>query len=118
MFKDPASKLHWPCPSLADLHSQALTMGDNEFFGSFPSIHAVRNPLTIDELLSFSKQLTNVAFTMYWRDDQSTMHEVYVSPQLRCSWETVREGDGVFVGYPCKRVGRFFFLFVLQFTGL
>jgi len=94
IFKDPMSASHWPpILLLADLYSQALlTMGDDEFFGSSPSSsRAVRNPLTLDELVSFSKQLMNIAFTMYWRDDQSIMHEVYVSPQVRCSWGTVRE---------------------------
>lgn len=70
-------------------------MGDDEFFGSSSSSSSssrpVRNPLTLDELVSFSKQLMNIAFAMYWRDDQSIMHGMYVSPQVRCSWETVRE---------------------------
>ena len=94
---DSASASHWPpVLLLADLYSQALlTMGDDEFFGSSSSStsssRAVRNPLTLDELVSFSKRLLNIAFTMYWRDDQSIMHEVYVSSQVRCSWETVRE---------------------------
>ena len=70
-------------------------MGDDEFFSSSSSAtsgsRAVRNLLSLDELVSFSKQLLNIAFTMYWHDDQSIMHEVYVSSQVRCAWETVRE---------------------------
>ncbi|KIM38451.1 hypothetical protein M413DRAFT_447711 [Hebeloma cylindrosporum] len=94
---DPVNASNWPpILLLADLYSQALlTMGDDEFFGSSSSSasgsRAVRNPLSLDELVSFSEQLLNIAFTMYWRDDQSIMHEVYVSSQVRCSWETVRE---------------------------
>ncbi|KAF9543333.1 HECT-domain-containing protein [Agrocybe pediades] len=89
---DPSNVSYWPpILFLADLYSQALlTMGDDEFFGRAPG--AQRNPLTLDELISFSKQLLNIAFTLYWRDDQSAMmHEVYVSSTVRCSWETVRE---------------------------
>jgi hypothetical protein len=41
-----------------------MTMGDDEFFGST----AARNPLTLDELVSFGIQLLNIAFTLYWPD--------------------------------------------------
>ena len=97
MSADSTNALHLPpILLLADFYSQALlTMGDGEFFGSSSSStsssRAVRNPLMLDELVSFSKRLLNIAFTMCWRDDQSIMHEVYVSSQVECSWETVRE---------------------------
>ncbi|KAF8960501.1 HECT-domain-containing protein [Flammula alnicola] len=83
---DPANVSHWPpVLFLSDLYSQALlTMGDDEG-------RAVRNPLTLDELVSFSKQLLNIAFTLYLREEQSIMQEVYISSNVRCSWETVRE---------------------------
>ncbi|KDR77942.1 hypothetical protein GALMADRAFT_244909 [Galerina marginata CBS 339.88] len=90
---DPANATHWPpVVFLADLYSQALlTMGDDEFFGKAPGGRAVRNPLTLDELVSFSRQLLNIGFTLYWRDESAAMQEAYISPEVRCSWETVRE---------------------------
>ena len=97
MFADSTNASHWlPILLLADLYSQALlTIGDDEFLwsssSSTSSSRAVRNPLTLDKLVSFSKRLLNIAFAMYWRDDQSIMHEVYVLSQVRCSWEMVRE---------------------------
>lgn len=49
-----------------DLYSQDLmTMSDDEFFGST----ATRNPLTLDELASFGRQLLKITFTLHWRDD-------------------------------------------------
>ena len=104
IFKDPANASHWPHVLLpVDLYLQALlTMGDDEFFGSSSSSSSgrpVRHPLTLDELVSLNKKLMNIAFTMYWRDDQSIMHELYVSPEARYSWETMKEIH-VFVGYP------------------
>ena len=45
-------------------------------FSSTSNSRTVRNPLSLDELVSFSKQLLDIAFTMYWRDDQSIMHEL------------------------------------------
>ena len=71
-------------------------MGDDEFFGTAPSgpqTRAPRDPLSLDELVEFSKQLLNIAFTLYWRDGQGTGHGEgnYVSDELRCSWDVVRE---------------------------
>ena len=62
-------------------------MGDDEFFGSTTA----RNPLTLDELVSFGRQLLNIAFTLYWRDDQTLLQETNVSSQVRCTWEDVRD---------------------------
>jgi len=54
-------------------------MGDDEFFSSASSASsatpAPRNPLTLDELTSFSRQLLNIAFTLYWREDQTNVQE-------------------------------------------
>ncbi|PPQ97471.1 hypothetical protein CVT26_002819, partial [Gymnopilus dilepis] len=95
---DPANFSQYPpLLFLSDLYSQALlTMGDDEFFGTAPSgpqTRAPRNPLSLDELVEFSKQLLNIAFTLYWRDGQGTGHGEgnYVSDELRCSWDVVRE---------------------------
>ena len=89
MSADSANASHWlPILLLVDLYSQALlTIGDNEFFGSFSSTSsscAMCNPSCL-KLVLFSKQLLNIAFTMYWHDDQLIMHEVYVLLQVRCS---------------------------------
>ena len=86
---DPTYAPHWPpILFLCDIYSQALmTMGDDEFFGST----AARNPLTLDELVSFGRQLLNIAFTLYWRDDQTLLQETNVSSQVKCTWEDVRD---------------------------
>lgn len=87
-----------PVLFLTDLYSQALlTMGDDEFFGSArggasaAGSRAARNPLTLDELVEFSKQLLNIAFTLYWRDDGGSLGERHISRNVRVSWDGVRE---------------------------
>lgn len=118
---------------LTDLYEQALrTMGDDEFFGSSDprgagggsashmhvlgsssssglgvgvvgATQAQRNPLTLDELRAFSRQLLNIAFALYWREDGVDVNGGvgvmgrFVSAGnegwsvLRCTWEGVRE---------------------------
>ncbi|KAF8148075.1 hypothetical protein B0H34DRAFT_803194 [Crassisporium funariophilum] len=93
---DPANAAHWPpVLFLADLYSQALlTMGDDEFFGTAPGGTAHRNPLSLDELVSFSRQLLNIAFALYWRDDQAVLQAASVGGaegMVRCTWEAGRE---------------------------
>jgi ubiquitin-protein ligase E3 C len=65
---DPAYAATWPPPLfLTDLYTQSLlTMGDDEFFGSTNN-SSQRNPLTLDELTSFSRQLLNIALMLYIR---------------------------------------------------
>jgi ubiquitin-protein ligase E3 C len=77
---------------MADLYTQSLlTMGDDEFFSSATSTStAPRNPLTLDELTSFSRKLLNIAFTLYWREDQTNVQEGGV-PGVNLKWEGVRE---------------------------
>lgn len=66
-------------------------MGDDEFFGSLPADGtASRNPLTLDELVSFGRQLLNTAFTLYWHDDQTFEQNTNISPQVRCNWQGAR----------------------------
>jgi ubiquitin-protein ligase E3 C len=65
-------------------------MGDDEFFGSTNNT-SQRNPLTLDELTSFSRQLLNIAFMLYWREDQANVHEGGVSGVVRFNWNVVRE---------------------------
>jgi ubiquitin-protein ligase E3 C len=91
--------------ALTDLYTKALvTMGDDEFFGtssgsggviggsaaSTSGVTLARNPLTLDELTSFSRQLLNIAFALYWREDVGSMGAVG-GGDIRCSWEGVRE---------------------------
>lgn len=64
-------------------------MGDDEFFSTGPA-SAPRNPLTLDELTSFSKQLLNIAFTLYWNYDQLSM-QGFVPGMPSLKWEGVRE---------------------------
>ena len=75
-----------PLLFLVDLYTQSLlTMGDDEFFST-----ALRNPLTLDELTSFSRKLLNIAFTLYWREDPTNVHEGGV-PGVNLKWEDVSE---------------------------
>jgi ubiquitin-protein ligase E3 C len=61
-------------------------MGDDEFFSEDG---ATRNPLTLDDLRRFSKQLLNIAVTLYWREEYGGQQ--LVTPDLKCPWETVRD---------------------------
>ncbi|KAL1664383.1 HECT-domain-containing protein [Schizophyllum commune] len=83
---DPAYAEAWPpLLLLADLYTQALlTMGDDEFFG------AGRNPLTLDEVASFGRQLLIIAYTLYTREDQGGMVRADEAV-LRCSYDGARE---------------------------
>lgn len=71
-------------------------MGDDEFFSSATPASTERpverNPLSLDDLTTFSRQLMNIAFTLYWR----TPNEGFSSPVLaragiRLNWEGVRD---------------------------
>ncbi|KAI0061554.1 HECT-domain-containing protein [Artomyces pyxidatus] len=91
---DPTTASAWPpLLFLADLYSQSLlTMGDDEFFSSISQAaasNAPRNPLTIDELIVFSRQLLNVAFTLYWREEEIGVERGTV-PGMLLSWEGAR----------------------------
>lgn len=69
-------------------------MGDDEFFASSSSVRSAgatpRNPLTLDELTLFSRKLLNIAFTLFWREDQTNVQEGGV-PGVNLKWEGVRE---------------------------
>ena len=84
----PDNTASWPpLLCLADLYAHALlTMGDDEFFGG-----TQRNPLTLDELTLFSKQLLNITFVLYWKEDQTLLQQTWVSPDVRCTWMAARE---------------------------
>ncbi|CAL1705751.1 unnamed protein product [Somion occarium] len=89
---DPSHASSWPpLLFLVELYTQALlTMGDDEFFSKGTTNGAPRNPLTLDELTSFSKQLLNIAFTLYWHHDQASM-QGGVSGMPNLKWEGVRD---------------------------
>jgi hypothetical protein len=92
---DPAYEPAWP-PLLLLVHvytRSLLTMGDDEFFSeaSFASGPvSTRNPMTLDELTAFSRQLMNISFPLYWHGDQTNVKEGTV-PGLRSTWQGVRE---------------------------
>ncbi|KAJ2931954.1 hypothetical protein H1R20_g5141, partial [Candolleomyces eurysporus] len=87
---DSKNSKYWPALIfLSELYSQALlTMGDDEFFASMGTTSTIRNPLSIDELIAFSRQLLNIAFTLYWTEDQSLIQKGSVAGY---TWEVVRE---------------------------
>lgn len=88
--------VHWPpLLILNDLYAQALlTMADDEFFASdHPSAvkaDTPRNPLSVDEVVSFSRRLLNIAFTLYWRDDQAALQDA-CAPGTSLRWDAIRE---------------------------
>ncbi|KAK7694083.1 hypothetical protein QCA50_003659 [Cerrena zonata] len=88
---DPQFASSWPpLLFLIELYTQALlTMGDDEFF-SIGTAGAPRNPLTLDELTAFSKQLLNIAFTLYHNVDQVNMQD-FVPGMFSLKWEGIRE---------------------------
>jgi ubiquitin-protein ligase E3 C len=98
-LSDAANASHWPpLLFLVDLYNQALlTMGDEEFFSTAATASASstniasRNPLTTDELTSFSRQLLNITFLLYWREDQTNVQAGCVPGIANLKWEVARE---------------------------
>ena len=98
---DPSYAPHWPpLLFLVDLYNQALlTMGDEEFFstsqsggGSTSATNiASRNPLSTDELTSFSRQLLNITFLLYWKEDQTNVQDGSIPGIANLKWEVARE---------------------------
>ncbi|KAI0311311.1 HECT-domain-containing protein [Amylostereum chailletii] len=92
---DPDHAPHWPpLIVLSDLYTQALlTMGDDEFFSAESGAGAAtasRNPLSLDEVVSFSRKLLTIAFTLYVREDQTNVQETTV-PGTNLRWDAARE---------------------------
>lgn len=83
---DPSLASAWPpLLLLTELYTQSLlTMGDDEFFSNS------RTSLTLDELVALSRALFNIAFALYWRDDQTKIQEGGV-PGLNLRWVGVRD---------------------------
>lgn len=90
---DPENAAQWPpLLLLTEMYTQALqTMGDDEFFSSAANSSAGRNPLSLDELIALSRRLLNIAFTLYWREDQRDVQEGTVPGLGGVRWEVVRE---------------------------
>ena len=72
-------------------------MGDDEFFSSSSSAStpvsvavAQRNPLTLDELVAFSRQLMNIAYILYLGEGAAALLEREV-PGAGMTWKAVRE---------------------------
>ena len=76
-----------PCGSL---HSIITHDGDEFFSTSNPGSTTLRNPPALDELTPFSRMLLNVAFTLYWWEDQTNVQEGGV-PGVNLKWEGVQE---------------------------
>lgn len=91
-FADNKFSTYWPpLILLVDLYSQALlTMGDDEFFSVASGTSSPRNPMTLDELTAFSRQLMNIALSLYMRNDQVYTQERPID-FLPMGWEQVRE---------------------------
>ena len=91
---DPENADAWaPLIFLADLYNQLLlTMGDDEFFGTNDiASSSSRNPLALDELKSLSRRLLIIAFTLFQREGLADWHKGSVAPNVRFTWENVRE---------------------------
>lgn len=71
-------------------------MGDDEFFSSMPGpssrpgVGGHANPLSLDDLTAWSRQLLNVAFPLYWHEDQANIKDGVV-PGMRLTWAAVRD---------------------------
>lgn len=87
---------------LSEVYTQALvTMGDDEFFSAHSSSSsnktssAARNPLTLDDLSSFSRKLLNIAFSLYSREGSQEEKPMGMGVEMgRWTWEGVRESVG------------------------
>lgn len=83
--------VHWPpLLLLIDLYTQALlTMGDDEFFGTGVT-NAPRNPLSLGEVISLSRRLLNIAFALYWKEDQRNSAQGQLTP-AQLNWNGIRD---------------------------
>ncbi|EIN13090.1 HECT-domain-containing protein [Punctularia strigosozonata HHB-11173 SS5] len=89
-----------PLLLLVEVYQRALlTMGDDEFFASARANTGVSraagagNPLTLDELTGWSRQLLIIAFHLYWRQDAFHLAEESGRSRGRAglSWEQIRD---------------------------
>ena len=63
--------------------------GDDKF-SSAATLTAPRNILSPDELTPFFRKLLNIAFTLYWREDQTNVQDGGV-PGVNAKWDGARE---------------------------
>ena len=76
---------------LIDHHSHLLqTMSDDEFFSTSASTGHL-NPPSFDELISFSRQLLNIAFPLYWFEGKIGVRDGFVPSIPDIRWESVRD---------------------------
>jgi len=78
-------------PGLRSSSSQTSTPNPSSQWATTNSSHrppptAPPNPLTLDKLTAFSRKLLNIAFTLYWREDQTNVQEGGVSG-VNLKWE-------------------------------
>ncbi|KAJ8508844.1 hypothetical protein ONZ45_g8914 [Pleurotus djamor] len=94
---DPRNVASWPpLLYLTFLYNQALTtMGDDEFFaaaGTSSLSAAERNPLSLDDLVTFSRQLLNITFALYWKPpEEATASSILSLAGIRLSWDGIRD---------------------------
>ncbi len=94
LLADTANADTWfPLIFLTEIYTHSLlTMGDDEFFSGLDGpvrADAPRNPLMLDEIISLSRKLLNIAFTLFWREGQIGAQDGVV-PGLNIKWEVVR----------------------------
>lgn len=81
-LKEDRYRDEWPVLVLAvEMYARSLlTMGDDEFYASAASSsssssNAGRNPLTLDEIVTFSAMIRNATFALYWQDEGTVSQE-------------------------------------------
>ncbi|KAJ3848436.1 HECT-domain-containing protein [Lentinula lateritia] len=93
-----------PLLLLADLYSHGLiTMGDDEFFSSDSTVigtrpsAAHRNPLTLDEISTFTRQLLNIAWSLWMHGSDleidpllPILTSAVPNPRVRLTWLQIR----------------------------
>ncbi|KAG8973411.1 hypothetical protein FRC05_008802 [Tulasnella sp. 425] len=95
-LRDPSNQALWPpLLFLVDMYTHTLrTMTDDEFFstGGARATSTLRSqPLLLDEVADFSKQVLNIVFPLYWNEDQMNVMEDSVPGLPAMKWETARD---------------------------
>ncbi|KAG9045954.1 hypothetical protein FS837_005354 [Tulasnella sp. UAMH 9824] len=94
-LRDPSRQELWPpLLFLVDTYTHSLrTMTDDEFFSTGGSRSGTlrSQPLLLDEVAEFSKQILNIVFPLYWNEDQMNVREDSVPGLPSMKWETARD---------------------------
>ncbi|KIO29730.1 hypothetical protein M407DRAFT_14471 [Tulasnella calospora MUT 4182] len=94
-LRDPSNQDLWPpLLFLVDTYTHSLrTMTDDEFFstGGARSSAVRSQPLLLDEVAEFSKQILNIVFPLYWNEDQMNVREDSIPGLPSMKWETARD---------------------------